>query len=1097
MKKTKKLISIFFIIVTLSQVSAYSVVAQTVDWADIGFDIKNAVETTVDTTTNLKKYFEEGFLSRVALRLSRKVLDKMTDSVINWSAGGFKKEGPSFIPNWKEYATDIAWSTASELTEEITYAAVSDVDSKLNAADKKQIEICSALDLTYGKILNYYYSNVFLPEITTSLQSTTIGGRAISTQQQGVNADGTLPTNRVQVVTTTTQAPKILSTPLIEINKRLAEAGFGPLIKAVDPNNVSSDPNLRAFLEEEYIYGSDDYDVTITNSQNKKDVLGQAQQEKVAKEREKCALNQMIRVKGFTYASGLTQYLSAQTRNTVNGKLAKGTFGTPNLGSVPKAVQQKWGNWKTDASQGGWALWQAAAELGNSPIGSKLVAQAELNEQVNAKLREAESQRDRSGGFLDRGVCLIEKVSPKTGEKFCQRYDATTPGGVIGQAVTEKITGKFEELRSVNSWTDMLIVTGVKLATGVLQKGVIPLAENAIRNGLTCGSTDCTKKSFALDATDIASSTEQAYNSGGSFDEVVDIPAVLYGDPVVERNAAGEIVYEDSGILDVDGKPIPDYQNPKLVYEREVVSPAVYEYPETGNYDDNGNPILDYSNPKLVKAEVLGGPLYETIGGVPVIGSDGNKIRKPKRENGAIVVTREVISALDIQNSLIRGIGVRKLAELDGALPGPDVGWEQRLNTKVSEYGGDGQVADGQKAMIREIKEFVKGVFDAGVNGSVDNDPTDVALISSDGIPYTQPAVSFIDFDTEKLQKVPQPTQLTLTKIGANRPDVYNVISMNTFAGTWKNPDTGKYEAVGNIPTATEMRDMAGYVAEMYKTTIDEYKRAIVGYRPLLSRLQTLEKDYQKLPRITRNADGKENLESRAARIAAEKKIAYALSQLREKIPNQDILKAAKTTVEVIQEDIKKVEALIVDSKKYRNEPKYTERYINLFLKDEMGVLYCAFQDHSNINRADAETRRKMFELAGKKAPSRTTGGEIRLHFATLGVSSLVDLFKKDTNIIPTFGGGAAQAKEWEKVYIQRYNETYGQTVPYRCFETSQICSKEFPCKKTDELLSCPIYGHSIQDQEYHMDNIAIPCKSIYKASLSDYLEYIDPADGI
>ncbi len=1061
--KFHKTIASLLVGIMLLQVPA-TVYAQFVDPANLTVNTITSVNTgataaaaSTSTTSQLKTFFKEDVLEKIALRLSRKVLEKMTDSVITWSAGGFKKEGPSFIPNWKEYATDIAWSTAGEYVDEISNAAIADVNNNLNAEQKKQFKVCQVTDTVYLKMLTVYKDLFFADVQRSTSGTTTVTGTTTSTQT-GLNPDGTLATNRVTGVTTTQTAPPVIATSPDRINQILNAAGFGPYNPTA--SSLEDDPNLRAYLEDTYIFSDDAQNIRISNSVNggASETLTPAQQRATVKAREKCALNLMINVKGFTFAKGLTEYASNLTRNAVSGRLKNVSFGVPNLNGVPKQAANQWNKWQTDAKAGGWALWESAAELGNTPMGAKLVLQSELNEQTNAKLLEIEAQRSRNGGFIDKGTCLLEKVL-KSGEKICAKYDATTPGGIIGQAVSQQVIGKFEELRSVDKWTDLLIVTGIKMATGVLQKGVIPLAENAVRNGLACGQADCTKKSFGLDATNVASTTEQLYAPTGSFDEVVDIPAVLYGDPIVERNSAGEIVYEDSGLLDVDGKPIPDYSRPKIVYET----------------DRGGNPI------------------YETANGVLVLDNDGKKIRKPKRENGAIDSTKRLLTALDEQNVMIRGFGIRKLADLDSALPGPDIGWQNRFTKFTTGDGGTETANAGQTALGREIITYTKSVFDLGVNGGVDDDPADVALISPLGVPFTQPAFSFIDFDAEKLAKYPLPTSLTLTKIGGLTPEQYTVVSMNTFAGSWKNPETGKYESVGNIPNSTEMQDMVNYVANMYKTTTEEYKRAIAEYRPVLSRLQLIEKSYQKLPRITIDrATGTENLQSKIDRITAEKKIAYNLSQMREKIPTGDMIAAAETVKQTIADDMKKMDEMILDSKKYRNEPKYTERYINLFLKDEMGILYCAFQDHSLVNRADAETRKKMFELAGKKPPSRTSGGETAVAISTLGVGWVVDLFSRDTRAINTFLG-LAPAREDEKVVLKRYKETYGQMVPYRCFETSQICSEDFPCKKTSELLSCPTIGHSVQDQEYHMDNLAIPCKPIYKATLSDYNEYVDP----
>ena len=101
-----------------------------------------------------------------------------------------------------------------------------------------------------------------------------------------------------------------------------------------------------------------------------------------------------------------------------------------------------------------------------------------------------------------------------------------------------------------------------------------------------------------------------------------------------------------------------------------------------------------------------------------------------------------------------------------------------------------------------------------------------------------------------------------------------------------------------------------------------------------------------------------------------------------------------------------------------------------------------------------------------------------------------------DNPVFSPFGGLTRVVIDNRNKVRQRASETYGQKVPYRCYETSVVCGGDAGCGTFRH--ECP-YGPDNQkaDESFLLAAIPRACKQMYKSSLADYLKLIGVSEGI
>ncbi len=1141
-------------------------------------DIPNLIQNAFSATQDAKGVLKEFKLDKIPLKIAKKLLDKMTDSVVVWAAGGFKKEGPAFISNFDEYAEGLAIQTGTLLIDEIVKEGEEYASKSLTTAEQQELKKCNDVKKEYDQ----YYS---LLEIALFDEGIAVGGgRFLSLKSEGGVA---------------------------EFNTFLNSLGYPSYVLGNGQYNKKA---LKTFLEE-YIM-SDPVRLRATGL-----TVGFERMQELIRKLDVCQKTLFIKVTGLTYTNDLVKFIGETYRNGRRGSASR--IGLPNFENFGseyiKALSSNWKSFKTDASAGGWAAWGESAKLENTPWGAKYLAQAELSNTLAQELGQKSAQLQRSGGFLDKGECAeYREVESSAGnERICVDYQANTPGTVIREAVNKRILQQYDQLNNADDWTDLLLTTSVKLVDGILREGVLPLANNAIDKGLACLAGSCDEDIYGK--TNVASS-QTITNSGGATiaaDDVVDIKNVLYGPLVLEKDANDNIIYERrdpngyrvrekrnadrqlveyvayneqavpqyrireqtrrvNGVdtlyytaIPFSGRPQPfgelasleptitiDYSRPQYAFQHELDASGSPRY--TVLYETHpltGALVQDYKYKKKLDASGNETDLYEyDSSGNRIILRDANgnavldpnsKIPKYKRENGSIELAATLQQTISAQHKFVGTLGVRRLMALDQGLPGPDLGWDGRLDDKVNS-AIDAETNPRKKSALREIYDTVKRTFEAGITGStVDDTASDVVLVRG-GAVYTNPQYTFLDFkypvtgpgtipigptgaplpqtgvtaqNYQALLNKTFPKKMILTRADDRSVAEYDVVSMNTYAGLWFNPTTKQVEAVGNIPEAQSIRELTLAVESQFTDVIDTYRRRGTTLRTVQSKLKQLQVQYESLPYISPAS----TLEQRAERTKKENQIAYEISLIRGELPIYDDVVEEKSKLKSLLVNYDLMGEMLMGTTEYRSQDGYAvrfgdlqqyrgtdvasndvhrglsryhedaalaKRYEQLYLKDKMGLLYCGFQDHSKINTLSSDIRQSIISEIVQQERQSGLRSLLLLSPLALGVNAI---FGNNQTTYDVFGGFASVGignEEYRSSSMRR--ETYEYTVPYRCYETSVICNNgddEAPCGS----YQCPIIGHNTPGESFLMASIKASCAGIYRSSIGDYLDLIDP----
>lgn len=1106
-------------------------------------------------------------LNKLPLKIAKKLLDNMTDSVVNWAAGGFKKEGPSFISNFDEYAKNNAIELGTVLIDEIVEQGEQYAVKSLNTTEVAELKKCTDNEKKYQKTFAL---------VKTGLLKSGIdlfgNGTLFSLENNGVD----------------------------QFNKVFTDKGYPAYVQSALKYNNSA---LIRFIEDEIMGDPDVWARTgLSGSVPYVDIRKQVDLN------DTCQQTLFLKARGLSYTSELVTFVGKTYRDGRKGSAS--TFGVPNFENFgqayTKSLSENWKAFQTDASRGGWDAFNETAKLENTPWGAKYKAQAELSDHLAVELGEKTAQLQRNSGFLDKGECKKYKQLEKAGgtEEICIDYQSNTPGSVIRESVNKRVLQQYDQLNNVEKWSDLLLTTGVKLVSGVLREGVLPLANNAIDKGLSCLAGSCEDAAFG-ETTVASSQTITNSGNGVSLDDVVDIKSVLYGPAIVQKDENDNIIYErkdEAGNIvrekrDANNKliqlvarapaDVKDLGGTVLIKEGQVL----YTIKEFATTDANGVKTIDkyiatkpngtrytefgtngesttlepeivteYSRPQYAyeyetdasgkETDVLKYERNQFTGDI-ITDLNGRKVPKLKRHNGAIQLANELQTLLTVQYTFVRTQGVRKLLDLDHALPGPDLGWEERLKEK-GQASIDKEGTSKKKSGMRELYEQIKLTFENGFYGNLVNDPFDIVAIGvGNGNVYGNPRFAFQNFqypvrnpetgyqDPDILQIAPNgailpqtdttaanyqqridktfPTTMTLIKQGETTASQYHIIPMNTHAGLWFNPVTKQIEAVGNLPDAQEMRELSLSAESQYKSAVDSYKRRGNDLRILQTKLTELQRRYESLPN---NGPGA-SLEDRVARTRLEDEIAYEISIIRDKLPIYDEVSEIKSQLKDILTTYDRMSEMIEGTDNYRGKSTYAtrfgdlqqyrgkeqedtsykgvnyyvenqtqaERYRDLYLKDKLGILYCGLQDHSLLNTHNLSEKKLLAKEIGKSV--ETQSWALALFSPS---AALFHLNGSDMTINP-FGGKTSitQKAKWLQ---PRSRETYNYLVPYRCFESSVICDdKDNSC--TSFSWECPFGGENIvADQSFMLMSMVVPCKSIYTSSVGDYLKQIDPDAG-
>jgi hypothetical protein len=1077
-------------------------------------------------------------LDKIPLKIAKKLLDGMTDSVVNWAAGGFKKEGPSFISNFDEYAESQAIGIGTAIVDDIVLSAENYAVSNLAATEIEDLKECTANKKIYDKNYNLVKSGL--------LQS----GIDIGFGQFSLELDGAERFNEV----------------LTNWGKPAYHLGAGKY----------NDKALKEFIEDVVMTEKIAWEATglAANTPHEKML-------EVLDMNSECDKTLFLRRAGLTYSRELIKFVGETYREGRKG--SANSFGVPNFDNVgesyKKTLSDNWVAFQTDASRGGFAAFEETAKLENTPWGAKYKAQAEISDQLTAELGKATAQLQRNAGFLDRGDCVEWKKLDKAGgtDQICVDYQSDTPGSSIREAVNKRVLQQYDQLNNVEKWSDLLLTTGVKLVSGVLSDGILPLASNTIDKGLSClAGGGCDDSAFG--ETRVASS-QTITNSGNglALDDVVDIKSILYGQSVLERDQLGNIIYER---IDQDGNIIREKrdkfrrlisyvarssvddaaQNIKqgdVVYSvkpvtivkdgNEVVDKYIASRTNGSRYDDfgiNGESktlepeiTVDYARPQYqYQFEVdANGNATDTIAfethsitNALVLDKNGRAIPLLVRENGSLILAEQLQTLLSAQGNFVRNQGVRMLMQLDVALPGPDLGWEDRLQEK------GGEKADPEPTTRRQLREIlarVKTMFQNGL-GTMVNDPFDVVLVR-DGVPYTNPEYTFSGFQYPRtgpgtltvnsdgsIKPNPAvnatnyqvyldntfPKTLTLAKPGATTSHVYTVVSMNTHAGYWFNPATKQVEAVGNIPYADDVRNLIFSVQSLYTSALETSVRRGNELRSVQVKLKELQRRYESLPFISPSS----TLEDRVDRDTKENEIAYELSLIREKLPIFDDVAEARSRIKDLLYTYDQMAEMVDGTSQYRSEAGYAtrfgdlqqyrgtdleenvypgiqyytndssqlERYKLLFLKDKMGVLYCGLQDHSLINEPVSSG------IDIDKLYNQILGGGVPVGDRAYDGTETARPFLKMTFL----------SREWKWLRTQ-LGVTYSYRVPWRCYETSVIGTGDAVNLFHQECPTKLDTDDQGDTQGFARASLVVSCSSVYKSTLSDYLDAIDPTN--
>ena len=151
-------------------------------------------------------------------------------------------------------------------------------------------------------------------------------------------------------------------------------------------------------------------------------------------------------------------------------------------------------NFYDNFSNGGWAAYDAMWQPQNNYYGQILMIQDQLQTETSRRLTAAANEAIAGNGFLNVKKC-IERAPVSAGragfetEGECIRWETTTPGSIVGQALGTSITADTWWAANIQSWTTALVNAVINRVIG---EGV-----GAIRSGFSGNSGSYTSGNYS------------------------------------------------------------------------------------------------------------------------------------------------------------------------------------------------------------------------------------------------------------------------------------------------------------------------------------------------------------------------------------------------------------------------------------------------------------------------------------------------------------------------------------------------------------------------------------------------------------------------
>lgn len=150
-------------------------------------------------------------------------------------------------------------------------------------------------------------------------------------------------------------------------------------------------------------------------------------------------------------------------------------------------------NFYDNFNNGGWVAYNAMWEPQNNYYGQILMIQDQLQTETSRKLTAAANEAIAGNGFLNVKKCIErapltpdQAVFETEGE--CIRWETTTPGAIVGQALGTSITADTWWAANIQSWTSALVNAVINR---VISEGV-----GAIRSGFSGNSGSYTSGNY-------------------------------------------------------------------------------------------------------------------------------------------------------------------------------------------------------------------------------------------------------------------------------------------------------------------------------------------------------------------------------------------------------------------------------------------------------------------------------------------------------------------------------------------------------------------------------------------------------------------------
>jgi len=190
-------------------------------------------------------------------------------------------------------------------------------------------------------------------------------------------------------------------------------------------------------------------------------------------------------------------------------------------------------NFMEDFQKGSWIGYGSLWSPNNNQFGNMLLTYDEASARAAAKKEAAKSEASASGGFLSTQTCLQKNQDEvnsclslciddpyscgvpdgTTTEEFCEsnascsKYEATTPGKIIGDVVAKSVTNDMDWMNNVQSWTAALANAAInRLITGGLS---YMSSSGAGTDSYTAADFSVTGATDSISASSTASATDQ------------------------------------------------------------------------------------------------------------------------------------------------------------------------------------------------------------------------------------------------------------------------------------------------------------------------------------------------------------------------------------------------------------------------------------------------------------------------------------------------------------------------------------------------------------------------------------------------------------